>query len=511
MRLVAFTSQTRYGRIEGLYTPNHCMDLTVAMSQPRSLPSDEKEAINDLMQRMVSEALIGRMDEIGVGGTQLDETPILAVIRPIIGMRRDPVTATLTYRYASDVLLLPLQIVTPVDRICDPHLMAKPNQSLAERLAPNDKVVFLGTNKIDKNCAMGGIGVVERIEKNKAIIRLESIPLNIGLGHKVLNNVKQEKWYSIDELRSILGLSARGILKIAGYYPVYDSDGNKRNIGLRFCDRNHVIPRKNVLKYVSIEYAQCRLHSQIRYSEKQTSPLPFCPIGVPYDSLLEPDTSYLKDIIFSNSALHILMNYKNHFPQVFTRIRDSDSSSSLDDLFYGDSAFLRQVEKYVKELPHHHEASMDIESICATPKQASLLAKAGYIMASESSKSMNCVLECSANQIAFWEQDGYTASLTECYSVVPAIGDRVVIIGGNDLPIGSYGFVVAVHPTSHRVELVMDKQFIGGTNLLNLLDVNYRGAYVWRCIVKHRNVAWEQCLFIKEESKRVGPAKIIRM
>lgn len=157
MRLITYSSQTRYGRIEGLYTPTQFLDLTVGMSQPRWLPSDEKEAITDLMQRMLSEALIGRMNEIGLGGTKLDDIPVLSVIRPIVGMRRDPVTATLTYRYATDQLLLPLQLVTPVDTICDPHLSAKQNQCLAERLAPNEVVVFLGTNIIGKNCAMGDL------------------------------------------------------------------------------------------------------------------------------------------------------------------------------------------------------------------------------------------------------------------------------------------------------------------------------------------------------------------
>ena len=94
---------------------------------------------------------------------------------------------------------------------------------------------------------MGGLGVVERIEQNKAIIHLHSIPVNTGLGHKVLSHVPAEKWYTVDELRPILGLSSRGILKITGYYPVYDDEGRKRNIGLRLYDRDRMIPSKNEL------------------------------------------------------------------------------------------------------------------------------------------------------------------------------------------------------------------------------------------------------------------------
>lgn len=476
MRLVSYTCRTRYGRIEALYTPTQYFDLTVAVSKPRLLPDDEKEAINNLMHRMVVEALIGRMNEIGLGGTKLDEIPILAAIRPIIGMRRDPVTNVLTYRYANDHLLIPLQLVKPVDKILDPHLCAKQKQTLEERLRPKEIVVFLGTNIIEKNCAMGGIGVVERVKNNTAFIRLQSIPENTGIGHKVLERVKAEKWYSVDDLRSILGLSGRGIMKIAGYYPVYDDEGHKRNIGLTLFDRNRMLPSiiKNYM--LCVEYVQCRLNGRINYSERQNSPLPFSPIGCIYDSLLEPDNFYMQVIRFSNPALHILMEYKNKYPEVFERIRDSDSSSSLNDLFDGDSGLARELEKYVADLPYHEEPFMDQYGICATQKQASLLAKAGEVMAKESSKKVDCVLECSANQIAYWERDGYTASLTECFAIVPSIGDRAVITGGNDLPIGSYGFVLAVHPSSHRVELVMDRPFVGGTNLFGLLDVNNRGA-----------------------------------
>ena len=50
-----------------------------------------------------------------------------------------------------------------------------------------------------------------------------------------------------------------------------------------------------------------------------------------------------------------------------------------------------------------------------------------------------------------------------------------VAIGGNDIPFGSCGYVVAVHPKWHVVEVVMDKPFIGGSTLYGLLKAKGRG------------------------------------
>ena len=113
-------------------------------------------------------------------------------------------------------------------------------------------------------------------------------------------------------------------------------------------------------------------------------------------------------------------------------------------------------------------------SHCASSKQAKILSDLG-----ESPmllKKCNYHVRLLASDLAFWELDNFTPSIASLTNVVPAIGDRVVITAGNDVPIGMYGFVVAVHPTCRRVELVMDTPFIGGTNLLGLLESPYRGA-----------------------------------
>ena len=212
----------------------------------------------------------------------------------------------------------------------------------------------------------------------------------------------------------------------------------------------------------------------IRPTEEQSLPLPYCPLGCSLRSLQESKPSYPSHPLFSTAAFHALMAYRNKFPRLFERIRDSDSSSSLERLGC-DETLVREASRYVSELPHHQERFMSQTSQCATPAQAAALETIAPKMGKTAFAKTDLKLRVVANQVAFWERDGFTASLTECYRICPALGDRVVIIGGNDVPVGSLGFVVAIHPLSHRVELVMDKEVIGGTYLFGLLSVEYRG------------------------------------
>lgn len=240
MRLVAYSPQRRYGRIEELYTGQYHITLTAPL-MVRPIQHEERDAIVTLMQKMPMEALAGRMSVIGLGGLRLNEVACLACVRPITGRLRDPVTGELTLRYASDVILIPLQLLTPVEQILDPHIQAIPNESLQDRLQPRESVIFLGNNRLGRCSVFGGRGVVMEVHGNEALIHIQTIPVNWNYGHTVLRELKPEKWYSLKDVVPILKLSIRAILKVAGYYPVY-SDDKKRDIGLGLYKQGRVIP-----------------------------------------------------------------------------------------------------------------------------------------------------------------------------------------------------------------------------------------------------------------------------
>lgn len=98
------------------------------------------------------------------------------------------------------------------------------------------------------------------------------------------------------------------------------------------------------------------------------------------------------------------------------------------------------------------------------------------IAAEAQQRTKSIRIRCSPSLLGFWEPDLATVSPTEIKKVVPEIGDRLVVIGGNTVPFGMYAAVVAVHPLSHNVEIVTGQPFIGGTNLHGLLSCEGRGA-----------------------------------
>ena len=192
---------------------------------------------------MITEAYAGKSNVIGMGGTVLKSIPILVGVRPIIGRLRDPSTAKLSYRFASDIIYLPLQMVTPVGSIQDPHIQGIDCQPLQDRLHVYDTVVCQSKQKYNKMSLYGSVGIVESVDDDKALVRIHTIPTNMRAGLSLLQSLKAERWYTAEQLRSHLKLSVRAILGIAGYYPIFDDQSDKKwNIGLGLFDRDRMIP-----------------------------------------------------------------------------------------------------------------------------------------------------------------------------------------------------------------------------------------------------------------------------
>ena len=208
------------------------------------------------------------------------------------------------------------------------------------------------------------------------------------------------------------------------------------------------------------------------YSEDYEEPLPFCPLAVRTSSL-HSTSSRRTNLCFSEAAVKILNQYRQAFPDLFARIRDFDTSDSMMDLVNRESD-LKAVTHFVEELPFHNDVMADIGTTCCLEKHADLLQQTSTVVGNMDD---NCDVHitCSPDLVAFWERTRVDESVSDALKIIPMIGNRVVIIGGNDIPFGSRGYVVAVHPKWHVVEVVMDKPFIGGSNLYGLLQVKGRG------------------------------------
>ena len=223
------------------------------------------------------------------------------------------------------------------------------------------------------------------------------------------------------------------------------------------------------LLYV-VAYVQC-LGTPEPYSSSYQEQLFDSPLAMNISQLDTVDAFWKRDLSFSSAAIAKLRALKAQFPDVFKRIRDTDGSTNVKDLFESQTELLSFLRFPREEAP----IMMHYLSQCAMQDEAKILSQ-WEIAAEAQQRTKSIRIRCSPSLLGFWEPDLATVSPTEIKKVVPEIGDRLVVIGGNTVPFGMYAAVVAVHPLSHNVEIVTGQPFIGGTNLHGLLSCEGRGA-----------------------------------
>lgn len=207
------------------------------------------------------------------------------------------------------------------------------------------------------------------------------------------------------------------------------------------------------------------------YSTSYQEQLFDSPLAMNLSELDSFDGSWKRDLSFSSQAIAKLRALKSQFPRVFDRIRDTDGSSSVKELFDSQAELFDFLHATRDDAP----VLMHYQGQCAMHDEADILAQ--WETAAEAQQRTKAIrIRCPPTLLGFWEPDLATVSPTEIKKVVPEIGDRLVVVGGNTVPFGTYAAVVAVHPVTHNVEIVTGQPFIGGTNLHGLLSCEGRGA-----------------------------------
>lgn len=454
--------------VNSLYTRTLHAYIVSDHVEIEKLTSDEQEAIAPVFDQMAVNALSGKFNVIGLGGLNIGDTTILAELYPVIGSQRDPSTGSVEFRYATDSILYPYHLLSAgsdenTKRGYDQRLCVLPSIPLSTLVYPNTPCIFFGTTQYQSIHLLGCQGYIKEVKEKTITIRLTKTPGFIQAGHKALSNMKAEKWYSLYDLSGILKLNGRSILKITGYYPIFDKSSQSKiaQIGLLWINRDRLLPRM----------VQRKLH-KLEYTDDYTCALPYAPLAIPFTDLEEQDHYSMNDLYFSHDALLILMEYRNTFRKLFEHIRDADGSNDLDTLNISRNDIMK-AHKWVDKYHFDSEPRMDRDSLVCSIAEAKALQDATQKM---TRKSIKVTLSCPHSFISFWEREYLTISPQETKKLVPMIGDRIVVTGGNDVPFGSYGFVIGVHPKTHMVEIVTDYSFIGGTTLHGLLTIPRRGA-----------------------------------
>lgn len=230
-----------YALIEGIYVSNYYVSLkqeNTSFIVP--LYPNKIEKIKAMMQRVVKEALQGRLSVLGLGGVDLETVNVLLELHPILGVKRHRLTGELHYRFASQNQLFPLQLVKPVSVITSPVFNFPDKVSIWERIAVDLPVVFLGIGNLAKHTVQGAVGRIEAIEAGSVVVKLTSFPPS-AYRFFDLSAVQKTTWCSIQALAEILKIPRGAAEKLVATYTL-TRGSDHFNIGLKWIRQQLVNP-----------------------------------------------------------------------------------------------------------------------------------------------------------------------------------------------------------------------------------------------------------------------------
>ena len=230
-----------YALIEGIYVSNYYVSLkqeNTSFIVP--LYPNKIEKIKGMMQRVVKEALQGRLSVLGLGGVDLETVNVLLELHPIIGVKRDRLTGELHYRFASQNQLFPLQLVKPVSVITSPVFNFPDKVSIWQRIAVGRPVVFLGIGNLSKHTVQGAVGKIEAIEDGAVVVKLSSFPPS-AYRFFDLSTVQKTTWCSIQGVAEILKIPRGAAEKLVSSY-MLTRGSDHFNIGLKWIRQQLVNP-----------------------------------------------------------------------------------------------------------------------------------------------------------------------------------------------------------------------------------------------------------------------------
>ena len=230
-----------YALIEGIYVSNYYVSLkqeNTSFIVP--LYPNKIEKIKGMMQRVVKEALQGRLSVLGLGGVDLETVNVLLELHPIIGVKRDRLTGELHYRFASQNQLFPLQLVKPVSVITSPVFNFPDKVSIWQRIAVGRPIVFLGIGNLSKHTVQGAVGKIEAIEDGTVVVKLSSFPPS-AYRFFDLSTVQKTTWCSIQGVAEILKIPRGAAEKLVSSY-MLTRGSDHFNIGLKWIRQQLVNP-----------------------------------------------------------------------------------------------------------------------------------------------------------------------------------------------------------------------------------------------------------------------------
>lgn len=419
----------------------------------------------------------------GSGGVDIGAIQIRLKLLPLQGMKTSAKDGSKKKVFGTEEADVPLQMVLWKSPAPDPRFEERGPITLQDRFPAKSAVV------LTKGKYLGCVGsVVGVLDEEKVGVKVAVIPPEPPFGLAIARSV-QETYVSSSDAAKVLKMHPGVFGKIVGslfFNPGrYDLGLNLRykhdHCTLGYARRKDIVEQRGK-KASSEKKSAWGSSDTLLVVGNQRSETPKSTISE------ESKKSALWE--FTPKAIRLVTAYRQAFPNLFTALSKNPNERSYEANILGPDGDkeLKRIREWLNNIetakmprtPCSTEA-MPFNAIAAVQRAAdvrnAVLEQKGEL------KHVNIKVPSSA--LYREGSTGATDIIQQTDISPPELGDRIVNLCANGLPFGARGTVVGIHDEKTGcVEVVMDKEFIGGSTLQGMC-ANFRGKLVvWNHLLK---------------------------
>ena len=426
---------------------------------------------------------LGGINVPGLGGIQIGDVKIRLRLLPLQGMKTNPLNGSTEKLFGKEEAEVPLQLALWQAPAPDPRFEERGPMTLEERFHVDCNVVL--TKGKYRGCVGQVIGIADG---EKVGVKVLTMPPEVPFGLALARSINESYVSSSDAARilkinpSLFGRITSSLIFAQGGY----------DLGLNLKSQEGLC----VAGYTRQKKENVTKDPQSDEKKAWDSGDSLLVVGSAR-GIGDTDKNSHKERIqweYTPKSIRLINEYRQRFPQLFSALAKLPSEKKYDaNIVFGpkgadvlpkirewlnnvDSAKLPRTpistETMTQEAVIAVEKATDVRNLALKKKgfpMESLIKIPGSVLYRENSTGATDVMLAS-------DHNGNEA---------PELGDRVVNLCASGIPFGARGIVVGIHKASTGcVEIVMDEEFVGGTNLQGLCS-NFRGKLaVWAHLMK---------------------------
>lgn len=411
----------------------------------------------------------------GSGGVNIGDVQIRLKLVTLQGMKVSQVNGSSKKVFGTEEADVPLQMVLWQSPAPDPRFEERSPITLKDRFPTQSRVV------LTKGKHRGCIGSVLSVVGEKVGVKVEVHPPEPPFGLAIARTL-QESYISTHDAAKALKMNQAVFAKVTG--SLFFRPGNF-DLGLNlkynrdFCVLGYT-RRRN--KFGTKSEAKTKK----AWGTKDTVFV----VGNQRHDGDESDSDKNMVWEYTPNAVRLVAAYKQKFPKLFALISKEPYAKKYEARIFGTNGVkeMTEIRQWLNnietaKMPRTPSSTDEMPKAAITAVTRAADVRVAEIERQAALKHVNLKIPSSALYL-----EGSTSPTDVLHNAdgeSPELGDRIVNLCANGLPFGARGTVVGIHEESTGcVEVVMDREFIGGSTLQGSC-ANFRGKLcVWNHLLK---------------------------